>query len=394
MPRIGSEIIRPRYVFLSFALLATILIFAQSVPAASTSPNIVQIKIGGAPYSLAVTPNGKYVYVTDQNDRNLYIINTTTDTFIRTIGHSTCCQLFRSTYVTINAAGTYVYASNTTGTLNFINTINNSVIYPGIGSLGPIYLSVPENGSLLYAAGILYRGVKVINTTTRKIAYQITLPSSPSLVQAAPNGKTVYAISSNTLFVINAAKKSISNTIPIGSDIGSVSISSDGSRLYLGASASNYIYVFNTATNSIERTISLAATPSQLASGNGYIYATFLQNDNISVITPETGITAQNMELVAQPYALALSPQGSTIYATSPATGNLMVISISNQSAQTATTTIPGGIVSGISATEIYRIEIIAIAAIIIIACLAYMVHRRRKRKQGPDYVTKEWQVQ
>ena len=65
----------------------------------------------------------------------------------------------------------------------------------------------------------------------------------------------------NTVSVINTATNTVSATITVGSDPNGVSVSPDGSKVYVANEGANTVSVINTATNTVTATITVGTNP-------------------------------------------------------------------------------------------------------------------------------------
>jgi YVTN family beta-propeller protein len=156
------------------------------------------ISVGQDPFALAVSPNGKRLYVLDPHAKSVWAINTATNTVtfpiplpgVGPVGYS----------VTVNPNGKFVYVGYDSGVF-VIDTSTNiiSATIPGVGT-GDGWVS--PDGSVLYVFG--------------------------------PGGNTVSAISTATNTVIK--------TINVG--VGSSGLAVSSTRLYVSKDADDTVTVF------------------------------------------------------------------------------------------------------------------------------------------------------
>lgn len=103
------------------------------------------ISVGDAPLGIAVTPNGSYVYVTNQDDDTVSVIRTSDNTVVDTI------SVGDGPYgIAVTPNGNYVYVTNfIDDTVSVIRAVDTPV--PDIkanGSDGPVVLSEGESVSV------------------------------------------------------------------------------------------------------------------------------------------------------------------------------------------------------------------------------------------------------
>jgi YVTN family beta-propeller protein len=175
--------------------------------------------------------------------------------------------------------GAATTAINFTGTANTFTWVNDT---PGIGlpasGTGNIAsLTAINNGSIpvtahitvtpissgfAYIANGTSNSVSVINTTTNQVVATIPMGTFtfPAYVSVSPDGSRIYVtdINSNSISVIDAATNTVLSTT--GGDAGStLVVSPDGSRVYMVAGPG--IYEINTATNAVLAYITVSGSP-------------------------------------------------------------------------------------------------------------------------------------
>lgn len=159
------------------------------------------INVGDGPIGLAVTPDGSDVYVANNNDDTVSIIDTFTNTVIDTVSVGNAPW-----GVAIGAEGKYVYVTNSDAdTVTVIQTDDRSVVRTfSVGDI-PRGISAPLNGTFAYVInqgnGSISRIDMSDDTVTELAAglidnaYSIgaffgdTPPETPSGLVAEPRGK-------------------------------------------------------------------------------------------------------------------------------------------------------------------------------------------------------------
>jgi YVTN family beta-propeller protein len=143
-------------------------------------------------------------------------------------------------------------------------------------------------------------------------------------------------------------------TIGVGSNPSEVVFSSDGSKVFVANADSDTVSVINTSTNVVEHTITGVDNPQALAiNGNRlYVANTGTTSGQVSVydlssptyaqIDTTPGGAINSIAVGTNPTAIAISPDGSTIYVASTGTsGQVSVIAYnSGTGAYTTTTTV------------------------------------------------------
>jgi YVTN family beta-propeller protein len=186
------------------------------------------ITVGLAPASLAITPNGLFVYV-------------------------------------IN----YVDGNTGTGTISVLHTGSNTVVDTITGFSGPFAIAITPNGNYAYITNFGSNNFAPIGTTvtavdlsTNKKIATINLALQPSGIAITPDGRFAYATNYNTLYAgagftdltagqgtINIIDIATNTVIPpiiaVGQSPNAVAISSDGKYAYVSNYTSNTVNVIN-----------------------------------------------------------------------------------------------------------------------------------------------------
>jgi YVTN family beta-propeller protein len=189
------------------------------------------IRTGGDAEGLAFTPNGKYVYVANPNTNrqnfvyppvspSVSVIDTATETIVSQINvpGSTGYQMD----IAITPDGKYAYVTNT-DIISVIDTTTNAVIttidLPRFSYAFGV--AITPNGKYAYVAGYTSPkgSVLIIDTSTRTIVGQIPM-DSPNNIAFTPNGKAAYVLGRGSISVIDTATRVVKDSISISGLVG------------------------------------------------------------------------------------------------------------------------------------------------------------------------------
>ena len=152
---------------------------SNSVSVIDTGTNTVGavIPVGSLPYGIAVTPDGRFVYVANSGGTTLSVINAVTNTLVGSsipVGNS-------PQGVALTPDGKFIYVTNgTSNTVSVIDTATNSVVAPPIPvGLFPRGVAVTPDGKFAYVANTTSNTVSVIDTTTNAVIASPAVESLP-----------------------------------------------------------------------------------------------------------------------------------------------------------------------------------------------------------------------
>lgn len=255
-----------------------------------TATNTVTGTIGGfdGPSGMVITPDGKTAYVNNYgspagvgsgNATTVRVVDLTTDTISGTITVG-----LAPASLAIAPDGVFVYVINYvdgnpgTGTISIIQTSDNTVVGTITGFFGPFSIAITPDGSFAYVTNFgsnnfspLSGGispevsgttVSAVNLKTNTIEATITLGNQPAGIAITPDGRFAYASNYNTFYLgpnftkLTAGKgtvniidtctnKLLCPVLVVGASPSAIAISLDGERAYVTNYTSNNVNVIN-----------------------------------------------------------------------------------------------------------------------------------------------------
>ena len=136
------------------------------------------VTVGNDPTGVAITPNGKYVYVANEDalsdNNSVSVISTATNTVTAriSVGRSTS-----SVTVTPNGKYAYVTSYGYNGSVSIISTATNKVTATVPAGLWPLSVIISPNGKYAYVTHDIHTVdyISVINTVTNTETTNITV---------------------------------------------------------------------------------------------------------------------------------------------------------------------------------------------------------------------------
>ena len=215
------------------------------------------IPITNSANGLAITPDNAFIYVAANgaDGTEINVIETATNTVIATLAPSGTAQ-----FLAVTPNGKFVYLTNDRPSVDVIDTNTNtvsSIITVGSGAEG---IAVAPNGLRVYVANTTSNNVSVIDAnptsgTYNQVVATVTVGTAPEQVAVTPDSQFVYVTNllDNTVSVIDTSTNTVTNVVTVGAHPRYVAIGNtpSGINAYVGNSTANTISVINTANPSV-----------------------------------------------------------------------------------------------------------------------------------------------
>lgn len=234
--------------------------FQDTVTVIDTLTNTVidTITVGQSPWGIAITPDGTRAYVANSSSNTISVIDTSTNTVIATIADTA-----RPLGVAIMPDGSRAYVSNANGSVSVVDVSTNTIIinipvfdFPlGFPAFDLFGIVITPDGTRVYVVSRSTGKTYVISTMFNSVL--VAIPTDPGSLSIAisPNGTRVYTATNFFLieiFVIDTASNTIIAKIPAGGAPPFVAVTPDGTRLYIiGNTGELAVKVVDTSTNSL-----------------------------------------------------------------------------------------------------------------------------------------------
>lgn len=318
-----------------------------------------------------MTPNNLFAYVANNNNDGIpggdsvSVLNLTSNTVEQTIHDSSFNQPYT---VTINAAGTKAYVTNSgSSTVTIIDLTTNTVAGTIGGFDGPSGLVITPDGNHAYVNN--YGGpiagsgngttVRVVDLNTNTIVGSpLTVGQAPSALAITPDGAYVYVVSyvdgnpgTGTISIIETSNNSVQENAMSGF-FGpyAIAITPNGKYAYITNFGSNNfspvgttVSVVDLRSNTITATILVGIQPSGLAispdgrlayvSNYNTLYEAADCNDltafqgTVSIIDLQTNtVIPPTIDVGLSPAEIAISPNGKFAYVTNYTSNTVSVI--------------------------------------------------------------------
>ena len=211
---------------------------------ACTFRTIALLPVGGFSIASYISgPDGslasRYMYVSSLADEDVNVVDTWTNTIVRTYPVPGIAG------VQLSPDGSRLYAVTAEGVFTF-DPMTGQQLAPFLftGTLVPTWMTATPDGSKLYLADTASDRISVVDAHTMTITKTIQLPfgSTPITVSVTPDGKEVWVAngsSTDGAVVISTATDSVVKVIPTNGMALAITFSRDGSDAYIAEGGPN-----------------------------------------------------------------------------------------------------------------------------------------------------------
>jgi YVTN family beta-propeller protein len=225
-----------------------------------TATNTLSVlpQVTGNFMGIAVSPDGKKLYASRRNGDELLVVNSADGSNSSITGFS----LPGGVAVTPDGIKVYV-ADYNNNRVRVITTSNYSVAEISDGSLQhPWGVAMSPDGKTVFVGNEGSTNISIIDTSMDTVTGNIPVGSTVSTVIVTPNGATLYAgyAGSNTVPVIDIASKTVVASVPVSAAEG-ISVTPDGTRVVIANYSNPTATIINTTGNSIENLVATGAGP-------------------------------------------------------------------------------------------------------------------------------------
>jgi DNA-binding beta-propeller fold protein YncE len=303
----------------------------------STKLRSKKILLPGGRQYMAITPNGKTIYVSGDEPNAVIPVSAVTHKVGRPIEFGRQVP----TQILITPNGKTAYVMGLMGDEIYpISTATNTMEQPikaGQGPGGPYQMAITPNGKTLYDVSFNAKGrgpsyVIPISTATNTAGKPIEIQNTDTIgVLMNPDGRTAYVLGQSMtgtdIIPIATATNTPGKPVSTDQSDGAVAIAPDGRAFYLVNYGPNGVIPFSTATNTAGKLIKVDGMASAIAvTPDGYTaYAASEPKQKPAVTcTGQTGVvtpisTATNrpgrpVRVACDPYAVVVTPDGKTVW--------------------------------------------------------------------------------
>ena len=292
----------------------------------------LNITVGNGPEGIGVNPVTKMVYIANDDNSSVSVINATTNSIVATIKVGTNPQ-----GVGVNPKTNMIYVTTNgesdqeDGNVSVINGSNNNVIANVSLATEPFDVAVNPLTNMIYVttSGV-NASLAVINGSSYHLVAKIPFNAMEiEMVDVNPLNNLVYmtysfyhfySVSNQTsrglVAIINGSSNDIIDNIQVGSAPYGIGINPKTNMIYVANSGDNTISVINGITRTIVKTIPVGSTPVGLRvdTQKDMVFVANPGKNTVSVINGTTNSLTSTISGFRNPRLLGVNPTASTIY--------------------------------------------------------------------------------
>lgn len=335
---------------------------AAVTPTAATPPDaqrgVVAGTVSGHALSVAFSPDGAKVYTAIGS--RVSVIDVATGAVASSVAG------VGMQYLAVSPDGSLLYVTQGSGMTGAVRVIDTSTLDDvatiplGTAPFGatPVGVAFSPDGSLAYVvlSGMSVAVVEVATHEVRSAEIPLTGFGLASQVAFSPDGTRAYVTTrefgpGGSVFEIDVANSALAagGPVAVGGDPQGVAFSPDGARAYVANRSADTgpcpddgtVSVIDVAARTVIDTVSVAPRPVgvTVSPDGGSVYVangcydpyTATSSQSVSVIDATTvGTASVSVDRIsaalAEPRAIAMSPDGSQLYVTSYGTGAIVVL--------------------------------------------------------------------
>jgi YVTN family beta-propeller protein len=197
------------------------------------------------PYAMAVSPNGRQLFMPNHDSDLVSVVDTATNTVVNKI------KVKPNPHdVAFSVDGRRAYVANhASNVVTVLDTKNGANLAEIPVPRSPHSIAMSPDGSRIYVVSYDADVVSVIDPAAYTVAGTIAVQREPQSVEFAPDSRHAYVVNngSNSVSVIDTATSQVTATIGVGQTPTDVFVAPDGKHAYVTNISSNDVTVLNTA---------------------------------------------------------------------------------------------------------------------------------------------------
>ncbi|RFU22479.1 Hsp70 family protein [Geodermatophilus marinus] len=277
------------------------------------------IDVGPTSGFVAVSPNGRQLYVANRAAGVVTVVDTAVDAVTATIPIAAGPPQF----LTFSPDGSRLYVSvfddaRTIAAVTVLDTSDNSEVTTVPVRTRPYLGAVTPDGSRLFVPNHDSGSISVIDSTTDAVVDEVQVPANPHWIEFTPDGSRAYVANheSNVVTALDPETLAVVAEVPVEVSPHSVAVHPTRPLVANVNYDSASVTMIDTTTHTVVATVPVGANPQDITwSADGrFAYTANVTDDSVSVINAETFEVTARLPVGDGPTSVAVLPDGSRAF--------------------------------------------------------------------------------
>ncbi|MBI5042346.1 MAG: beta-propeller fold lactonase family protein, partial [Nitrospirae bacterium] len=328
--------------------------------------HIKTIKTGDMPSGIAVSPDGRYVYVTNMASKNISVVNSADDKIERTIPFNGLPNA-----ITLSPDGKYLYVTDEENfKLFIIESSANKTIKELLIGIAPRGITATSDGKYIYVSNLDSFSVTAVDVNKMEIIANIPVSSLPWGIASSPDSKRVFVCNCryilffillslclveyaeakeylyvtherrNIISVIDIKEKKVIKKIPIGKTPTDIALYPEKKLIAISHKdeLSEFIWIIDSATYKTKQKTMSAITRHrergrsyiQFSSDYTKLYSIDDENNHLEIFNIKDWKPIKKVVLDLKPMGITFSPANKEAYIPTLYKGGIHILDLEN----------------------------------------------------------------
>jgi molecular chaperone DnaK len=292
------------------------------------------IAVGATPGFVAVSPNGRQLYVANRNAGVVTVVDSAVDAVTATIPVPAGPPQFLS----FAPDGSRLYVSvfndeRTIAAVAVIDTADNQVIATIPVRTRPYLGAVTPDGSRLFVPNHDSGSISVIDTAENEVIEEVQVPPNPHWIEFTPDGSRAYVANheSNLVTQLDPGSLEVVDEVRVETSPHSVAVHRDRPLVANVNYDSGSVTMIDTNSNTVVKSIPVGQNPQDITwSADGrFAYVATVTEDAVAVVSADSFTVTARLPVGDGPTSVAVLPDGSRAYVSVLNAGVLVPLDLS-----------------------------------------------------------------
>ncbi|WP_100500913.1 Hsp70 family protein [Geodermatophilus chilensis] len=277
------------------------------------------IAVGATPGFVAVSPNGRQLYVANRTAGVVTVVDSAVDAVTATIP----VPVGPPQFLSFAPDGSRLYVSvyndeRTIAAVAVIDTADNEVVATIPVRTRPYLGAVTPDGSRLFVPNHDSGSISVIDTAANAVIAEVQVPPNPHWIEFTPDGSRAYVANheSNLVTQLDPGTLEVVGEVRVETAPHSVAVHPDRPLVANVNYESGSVTMIDTNSNSVIASIPVGQNPQDITwSPDGrFAYVATVTEDAVAVVNGESFTVTARLPVGDSPTSVAVLPDGSRAY--------------------------------------------------------------------------------